>query len=206
MKKLQVHHYVMLTLLAVGSCNLDAREQYGVVTQRYHGGEDVVTQRHSEFKEQMNRLQSQIDNVRSEAKNCSQVQLNEKLSSIELKIIALDKNPEFMNVTLHDTHIDTLQRELKNARKYVKKHGMNNGEVRVQTVDLDDDNDDNISAPTSSAQGASTSKGASGYHEYGGVKVQRVDLDTEDEDDDISAPASAAQGASASKGSSGYYQ
>ena len=109
MKNMNTKYFMILTLLTVGS----------VVTAR-----EVNEGR--EFKKQMHHIQDELYNVRHHARENSKMASNELLARIKMEIQALDKNPEFKDVTMRGTHIDTLNREVRHAENIVKHHGLKN--------------------------------------------------------------------------------
>ena len=126
MKNMNTKHFMMLTLLAVGSFGLQAREA------RQESNREI-RQEGRDFKTQMHHIQDELYNVRHHARDNSKMASSEKLAMIEAEITALDKNPEFRDATMHRAHIETLERETRHARNIVKHHGRNNGDnVRVQ--------------------------------------------------------------------------
>ena len=116
----------MLTLLAVGSFGLQAR-------QARHESNHEIRQEGRDFKTQMHHIQDELYNVRHHARDNSKMASNEKLAMIKMEIKALDRNPEFKDATMHRAHIETLEREERHARNIVKSHGRKDGDnVRIQ--------------------------------------------------------------------------
>ena len=125
MKNINTKYFMMLTLLAVGSMNLQAMDYEDVELQSRH--ED------STFLGQMHHMQNEMSNVRHDVRNRSKMASNQTLDRVAMEIDALESAPEFRDENMRETHIATLRRELKHARNVVKHHGMENGsEVRIQ--------------------------------------------------------------------------
>ena len=111
-------YFMMLTLLAVGSINVQADG-------------NVETQHHVDktFLGQMHKIQNEISHVRGEARDCSRAESNGRLAMVESAIQALNINPEYKNADLHDHRIRVLNTELDHAERFVKKHGLANRDV-----------------------------------------------------------------------------
>lgn len=121
--------YMMLLVLAVGSvANVEAGGYKKSETSSCHtcSTKSKVDARPL-FKDEMHDIQRCIDDVRENTRTNSQAVSQDKLNVIQARIDALEvkpRNHDEENLNMHDTHIRTLRRELKNARTHVSKHGM----------------------------------------------------------------------------------
>lgn len=115
--------FMMLFVLAVGSISSIQATHTTCIKCA-----DIVEVSSAAFLDRMHDIQHDIHNVRKNTANNSKEFSCAKLDAIESRIAALDTdtfddNEE--NLNMHDTHIRTLQRELRNARRHVTKHGRN---------------------------------------------------------------------------------
>lgn len=120
MKTNKTNLFMMLFVLAIGSV---ATVQAGKNCHTCAPAPMEDSSKESEsFLSRMHSIQHDLHTVRHDARDCSVASSIDKLSAVEARINELAQ--DHPGAHMHKTHVNTLRRELKNARAYVKKHGL----------------------------------------------------------------------------------